>query len=86
MNKQRNPIQQTSAVPNRIFELLKKSNVVKFMKACKEVNIAFIPYEQQVNFLVLFCFVLFGLIFGYVYLRFFPLFIILCVVLQLQPF
>lgn len=54
---------QTTAVPSRIFELLKKSNVVKFMKACKEVNIAFIPYEQQVNFFLF----SFGLVFGCVY-------------------
>lgn len=37
-----------TAVPDDIFEMLKKSNVVKYMKACKEINIAFIPYEQQV--------------------------------------
>lgn len=34
--------------------MLKKSNVVKFMKACKEINIAFIPYEQQVTFYFIF--------------------------------
>ncbi|XP_055325718.1 protein ROP isoform X3 [Sitodiplosis mosellana] len=38
----------TEAIPNPILEMIKNSNVVKFMKACKEINIAFIPYEQQV--------------------------------------
>lgn len=40
---------QYSAVPDRIFESLKRSNIVKYMKTCKEINIAFIPYEQQVT-------------------------------------
>lgn len=46
-----------TAIPNKILELLKNSKVVKFMKTCKEINIAFIPYEQQVNFLIYFFFV-----------------------------
>lgn len=36
------------AVPDRLFEMLKGERVTKFMKACKEINIAFIPYEEQV--------------------------------------
>lgn len=28
--------------------MLQKSKVVNYMKTCKEINIAFIPYEQQV--------------------------------------
>ncbi|XP_037050355.1 protein ROP isoform X1 [Bradysia coprophila] len=38
----------TEAIPNDIFQLFKKANVVKYMKACTEINIAFIPYEEQV--------------------------------------
>lgn len=59
-----------SAVPTRIFESLKRSNLVKYMKACKEVNIAFIPYEQQVNiffFSFLLIFFLFILVWFCVY-------------------
>lgn len=44
-----------TAIPNDIFQLFKKANVVKYMKACTEINIAFIPYEQQV-ILILFLF------------------------------
>lgn len=43
-----------TAIPNDIFQMFKKANVVKNMKACTEINIAFIPYEEQVNFF-LFC-------------------------------
>lgn len=39
-----------TAIPDKIIDLFKKSNVVKYMKACKEINVAFIPYEEQVNF------------------------------------
>lgn len=38
--------------------MFKKSNVVKYMKACKEINVAFIPYEAQVIYVVLLKFVL----------------------------
>lgn len=38
-----------TAIPNEIFQMFKKANVVKYMKACTEINIAFIPYEEQVN-------------------------------------
>lgn len=33
--------------------MFKKANVVKYMKACKEINIAFIPYEEQVSLKIL---------------------------------
>lgn len=36
------------AIPDSLFEKIKGENVVKFMKACQEINIAFIPYEMQV--------------------------------------
>jgi Sec1 family len=36
------------AIPDSLFEKIKGQNVVKFMRACKEINIAFIPYEEQV--------------------------------------
>lgn len=39
---------QSIAIPDRLFEKIKGQNVVKFMRACKEINIAFIPYEEQV--------------------------------------
>lgn len=38
----------STAMPNDIFDLLRKSPIVKFMKTCTEINIAFIPYEEQV--------------------------------------
>lgn len=39
------------AIPQNIFELLKSGAVVKYMKACSEINIAFVPYEEQVKFI-----------------------------------
>lgn len=39
------------AIPDSLFEKIKGSNIVKYMKACKEINIAFIPYEEQVRVL-----------------------------------
>lgn len=38
----------TEAVPDHLFETMKGTNVVKYMKSCKEINIAFIPYEEKV--------------------------------------
>lgn len=38
----------STAMPNDIFDLLRKSPIIKFMKTCSEINIAFIPYEEQV--------------------------------------
>ncbi|XP_049534228.1 protein ROP-like isoform X2 [Anopheles darlingi] len=38
----------TEAVPDELFDILSKGPVVKFMKACKELNLAFIAYESQV--------------------------------------
>lgn len=54
-----------TAIPNDIFQMFKKTNVVKNMKACTEINIAFIPYEEQVNFFFILsslfiCFSFFG--------------------------
>lgn len=37
------------AIPDSLFEKIKGQNVVKYMRACKEINIAFIPYEEQVR-------------------------------------
>lgn len=71
-----------TAVPSRIFESLKRSNVVKFMKACKEVNIAFIPYEQQVTiFSLLFFWFLFNFLFSFVWFLvcvYFRIFVLIC--------
>lgn len=39
------------AIRDDLFEELKGKRVVKFMKTCKEINIAFIAYEKQVNFI-----------------------------------
>ncbi|XP_063699202.1 protein ROP isoform X1 [Culicoides brevitarsis] len=38
----------TEAIPDHLFELLKGSRVIKFMRTCREINIEFIPYEAQV--------------------------------------
>lgn len=38
-----------TAIPNEIFQMFKRENVVKYMKCCTEINIAFIPYEMQVD-------------------------------------
>jgi syntaxin-binding protein 1 len=37
------------AIPDNLFEKLKGKKVVKFMETCKEINIAFMPYESQVQ-------------------------------------
>jgi hypothetical protein len=37
-----------SAIGDELFETLKQQRVKKFIQTCKEINIAFIPYEQQV--------------------------------------
>lgn len=39
------------AIRDELFEHLKQQRVVKFIKTCKEINIAFIAYEKQVNFI-----------------------------------
>lgn len=49
-----------TAIPDKMFELIKKSNVVKYLKTCKEINIAFIPYEEQVIYFLFLLFLLFG--------------------------
>lgn len=38
------------AVRDDLFEKIKGERVAKFIKTCKEINIAFIAYEKQVNF------------------------------------
>lgn len=38
----------TEAIPNAIFDQLKKSNVIKYMKSCQEVNFSYVPYEEKV--------------------------------------
>lgn len=32
-----------------MFAIIKRANITRFIKACKEINIAFIPYEEQVT-------------------------------------
>ena len=39
-----------SACPENLFTDLSRAPVRKFLKTLKEINIAFIPYEEQVNF------------------------------------
>lgn len=41
-------VQIRIAIPNHIMQMFKKANVVKYMKTCTEINISFIPYEEQV--------------------------------------
>ena len=38
-----------AAVPREVFEMLQRAKISRHLKACKEINIAFIPYEEQVN-------------------------------------
>lgn len=38
------------AIKPELFEEIKGKRVVKFLKTCKEINIAFIAYEKQVNY------------------------------------
>ncbi|XP_031636250.1 protein ROP isoform X1 [Contarinia nasturtii] len=40
----------TEAAPDRIMEMIANSRLfkLKFLKRCEEINVAFIPYEQQV--------------------------------------
>lgn len=38
----------TEACPDHLFKKLSKARVVKFMETCQEINLAFVPYEQQV--------------------------------------
>lgn len=39
----------TEAIPNDIFDLIKaEKNLVRYLRTCKEINIAFLAYENQV--------------------------------------
>ncbi|KAK0404636.1 hypothetical protein QR680_017550 [Steinernema hermaphroditum] len=38
----------TEACPDQLFQTLSRSSVNKYVKSCKEINVAFTPYESQV--------------------------------------
>ena len=43
-----------SAIPDRLFKLMKEAEGSKSFKSLVEVNISFVPYESQVRVLLLF--------------------------------
>lgn len=38
-------------IPEDLFNELRGARVKQFIKALKEINLAFIPYEEQVDYL-----------------------------------
>ena len=41
-----------SAIPDKLFKLMKESEASKSFKSLVEVNISFVPYESQVRVII----------------------------------